>query len=74
MIDKIPLEQVLNDMYNPKGGLVSEAARTYYYIHYATPEEQNRMDKEEKIQTLFALIVVIGLILFVIMAICDSIV
>lgn len=73
MIEKIPLEQVLDDMYNPKGGLVSEVARTYYYIHYATPEEQNRMDKEVKIQTLFALIVVIGLIIFVIMTICDSI-
>lgn len=45
--DKIPVEQVLDDMYNPYGGMVSSAARDYYYINYASDAEQKEMDRED---------------------------
>ena len=45
---KIPVEQVLNDMYN-EDGIVASAARDFYYINYATKEQQELMDEEENI-------------------------
>lgn len=39
MNDKVPIQQVLDDMYSDKGP-VTWAARDYYYTTYATPEEQ----------------------------------
>ena len=61
--EKIPISQVLNDMYDPDGGPVSWAARDYYYTNHATSEEQMQMDKEEKFQTIFAFSVMIGILL-----------
>ena len=57
--DKIPIERVLEDMHNPNGGVVSWAARDYYYQNYATPKERKRMDREDKIQTIFAILIAI---------------
>lgn len=50
------LQQVLDDMYNPDGGLVSMAARDYYYQHYATTTERKKMDREDKNKMVFAVI------------------
>lgn len=41
MNDKVPIQQVLDDMYSDKGP-VTWAAQDYYYTTYATPEEQKR--------------------------------
>lgn len=30
--EKVPISRVLDDMYNPDGGMVSLAARDYYYV------------------------------------------
>lgn len=46
--EKIPLEQVLDDMYNPNGGMPAQAARDYYYNNYATDEEKQKMDAEDR--------------------------
>lgn len=46
--EKIPLEQVLDDMYNPNGGMASQAARDYYYNNYATDEEKQKIDAEDR--------------------------
>lgn len=60
--EKIPVQQVLDDMYNPDCGPISWAARDYYYINYATPEEQYELDREDKVQTILAVIFMIVLI------------
>lgn len=54
--EKVPLSKVLDDMYNPDGGLVSIAARDYYYRYYATDEERKIMDYEDKMDTIIAII------------------
>ena len=62
--EKVPVEQVLDDMYGDKGP-ISWAARDYYYKEYATPQERESMDKEDKAETFFAfsfLIVLVALI------------
>lgn len=46
--EKIPLEQVLDDMYNPNGGMPAQAARDYYYNNYATDEEKEEMDRSDR--------------------------
>ncbi len=47
----IPIERVIDDMYQDKG-IVSLMARDYYYENYATEEEKRKMDIEDKIQTI----------------------
>lgn len=56
----IPLERVLDDMYQDKG-IVSWAARDYYYENYATEEEKRQMDIEDKIQTIVAWLFVLSI-------------
>ena len=43
--EKIPVTKVLDDMYDPNGGLVSWVARDYYYENYATDYERKIMDQ-----------------------------
>lgn len=67
--DLVPVDKVLKDMYDPNGGPISWAARDYYYIHYATPEERNIMDREDRfddILTLLFWIIYVGLVVFAI--------
>lgn len=52
----VPLQQVLDDMYNPDGGYAAMAARDYYYQHYATADEKKKMNREDKIKMFFAVI------------------
>lgn len=59
----IPKLQVLDDMYADKG-IVSMAARDYYYEHYADESERKRMDIEDKVATIIGTTVVIGILLF----------
>lgn len=61
----IPVEKVLDDMYNPDGGLVAMAARDYYYTYYATPDQKVKMDKEEKRQKVYTCLFEIGILIFV---------
>ena len=61
----IPVEKVLDDMYDDLG-IVSWAARDYYYNHYASDEERKDMDSEDKINEVIAklgIAVIIGLII-----------
>ena len=51
----VPIEQVLDDMYQDKG-IVSKAARDYYKVHYATKEERIDMDKQERRECVVSLI------------------
>lgn len=67
----IPELQVLDDMYADKG-IVSLAARDYYYEHYANESERKRMDREDKIQTIISAIIVGGTLLLGIVAINAS--
>lgn len=67
--EKIPIEKVIDDMYNPNGGMVSEMARDYYYMNYASPEEQKWMDHEDRVHTIVAIAFMIILVLALIVAI-----
>lgn len=58
MEEKVPISRVLDDMYNPNGGLVSLAARDYYYENYATEKERKEMDHEDAIQVAVGWILV----------------
>ena len=53
--DLVPLEQVLDDMYDPDGGIPAIAAREYYYEHYASEAERRMMDAEDKANQRFAI-------------------
>lgn len=70
--DKIPIEQVLDDMNNPNGGIVSYAARDYYYLTYATPEEKKKMDREDMWQTLFAIAFGVCFVVLIVAAIVSQ--
>lgn len=67
---KVPLDRVLDDMYNPNGGLVFQAAREYYYKNYATDEEREAMDRENRMEyiiaIIFALMLLAGFVLAVV--------
>lgn len=69
----IPVLQVLDDWYADKG-IVSWAARDYYYLHYADDNERKHMDKEEKIQTIIAYVVVFGVLLLGIVGIVGQLI
>lgn len=58
----IPKLQVLDDMYSDRG-VVSMAARDYYYVHYADEAERKRMDIEDIVATIIAAIIIIGVLL-----------
>lgn len=57
--DPVPVQKVLEDMYNPDGGLVALAAKDYYYINYASEAERKIMEREDKFKTAFAIIFMI---------------
>lgn len=57
--EPVPVQKVLEDMYNPDGGLVALAARDYYYQNYANEEERKSMGREDKVQTAVAIIFMI---------------
>lgn len=60
--EKIPLAEVLGDMYDPNGGPVSWAARDYYYHYYATDNERRAMDREDRLEPAIAIILWIMLL------------
>lgn len=64
----IPKLQVLDDMYADKG-IVSMAARDYYYEHYADESERKRMDIEDKVATIIGGTIVIGMLLLGVIAV-----
>lgn len=57
----IPEEEVLDDMYSDMG-MVSWAARDYYYTHYATPEQREQMDQEDRVSAWVALAIMFGVL------------
>lgn len=61
----IPIEEVLEDI-KLGDGLVSESARAYYRIHYATEEEKRAMDRQEKLSTISAFLFYLILIALVV--------
>lgn len=60
----IPLEKVLEDMYNPDGGIPSIAAKDYYYQHYASKEEIKKHQRNELIIDIIVRII-LGMIAFI---------
>ena len=64
----IPKSQVLDDMYADKG-VVSMAARDYYYEHYADEAERKCMDIEDTVATIIGTIIVIGILLLGVIAV-----
>lgn len=61
----VPVEQVLDDMYSD--GYAQSAARDYYYQHYATPEEQEAMRREDKIRDRCCAIFWIGYVALIVL-------
>lgn len=69
--DKVPVEKVIDDMYDSNGGIVSSAARDYYYQNYATEEEKLIMDRKSLIlrnmiilcSALCVIAIVLGIVL-----------
>lgn len=57
--EPVSVQKVLEDMYNPDGGLVALAARDYYYQNYASEEERKSMDREDKVHIAIAIIFMI---------------
>lgn len=72
--EKVPLSKVLDDMYNSDGGLVSIAARDYYYRYYATDEERKIMDYEDKMDTIIAVIFLVCFFLMMVFAVVISLI
>lgn len=60
----IPLEKVLDDMYNPDGGIASMSAKDYYYQHYASEEEIKKHQRNE-----FIIDIIVRIILSIILSI-----
>lgn len=60
--NKIPVHKVLDDMYQDKG-LVSLAARDYYYLNYATESQKAEMDFEDKIQNIISTCFVVSIVI-----------
>ena len=65
--DLIPVEEVLNDMYDELD-ILSWSARDYYYMIYATEEERKEMDAEDKMREIMAKIGVVAFAIFIIVA------
>ena len=66
----IPVEQVLNDMY--RDGHAHSPARDYYYQHYATREEQEMMQREDKTTNRYCAVFWICYISLIVVAITAS--
>lgn len=69
----IPKIQVLEDMYEDKG-LVSLAARDYYYEHYADEDERKRMDRADMLRTIIAYAFLLSPLLGILIAIVKDVV
>ena len=55
--------QCIEAMYSDNG-IVSTAARDYYYTHYATEEERKKMDKEDRMYDTIGTVVAIAVYVF----------
>ena len=55
---QVPISHVLEDMGN-ESGLISSAARDYYYKYYADEVERAAMDEEDRISDLLLHIAII---------------
>lgn len=55
--------QCIEAMYSDNG-IVSSAARDYYYINYATKEEREKMDKEDHMHDIIGTIVAVTVYVF----------
>jgi len=55
--------QCIEAMYS-ENGIVSSAARDYYYTNYATKEEREKMDKEDRMYDIIGTIVAVVVYIF----------
>lgn len=55
--------QCIEAMYSDNG-IVSSAARDYYYTNYATKEEREKMDKEDHMYDIIGTVVAIVVCVF----------
>lgn len=55
--------QCIEAMYSDNG-IVSSAARDYYYTNYATKEEREKMDKEDRMYDIIGTIVAVTVYAF----------
>ena len=61
--DEVKKLQCIEAMYSDNG-IVSSAARDYYYTNYATKEEREKMDKEDRMYDIIGTIVAITVYAF----------
>lgn len=54
--NKIPIETVREKRYL-NNGFESLIVKEYYYRHYASPKEKEKMDREDKIHTIIAAVI-----------------
>lgn len=55
--------QCIEAMYS-ENGIVSSAARDYYYTNYATKEEREKMDKEDRMYDIIGTVVAVAVYVF----------
>jgi|GEM_PF-4586403 len=66
--ERVPVLQVLDDMYGDKGP-VSWAAKDYYKMNYATPDERKSLEREERAEFIFAACVWVAAIVGIVVTI-----
>ena len=69
--DLVPIHDVIVEMSDPDGGYVSMIARDYYYLHYATDEQREKMDRDDRRWRLAGwtgCVFVVGLLVFAILS------
>ena len=65
--------QCIECMYS-ENGIVSSAARDYYYNNYATEEEREKMDREDRMYDIIGTIVAVTVYAFMIIALIVGII
>jgi len=65
--------QCIEAMYS-ENGIVSSAARDYYYTNYATKEEREKMDREDRIDIIGTIVAAVTVYAFMIIALIVGII
>jgi len=68
--DLVPKSRVLDDMNSDN--VVARAARDYYKLYYASPEELKQMEREDKVTFGATILVCVAIVIAVIVGIVVS--
>lgn len=75
-INEVPIGTVIEDMCHPDGGMISSAARDYYYLHYACKDLQNQIDdidvREQRILSVLKSLCIILIMVIIVIVVCKS--